>query len=236
MQWFRLHNKLLNDPVVQGLSDKQFKVYINLLCHASLVDKNGLIGTINETSFALRETKEIVSSCFMAFQEVGLLVTSETDSETFHIPQWRKKQYKSDTSTDRVRKHRENKKRFKAVTVTPPDTDTDTDTDTDNIDKTKAKRFAAPSIDECKDYFVEKGSTHLEAQKFFDYYESNGWKVGKNKMKKWKSSASGWISRQSNFVQPNKPNQASSNVDDFLNYGEEDYFNQQGDFIDGECS
>ncbi len=234
MQWFRLHNKLLNDPVVQGLSDKQFKVYINLLCHASLVDKNGLIGTINETSFALRETKEIVSSCFMAFQEVGLLVTSETDSETFHIPQWRKKQYKSDTSTDRVRKHRENKKRFKAVTVTPPDTDTDTDTD--NIDKTKAKRFAAPSIDECKDYFVEKGSTHLEAQKFFDYYESNGWKVGKNKMKKWKSSASGWISRQSNFVQPNKPNQASSNVDDFLNYGEEDYFNQQGDFIDGECS
>jgi len=125
MQWFRLHNKLLNDPVVQGLNDKQFKIYINLLCHASALDKDGYIGSIDETSFALRETKDNVSSCFIAFQEVGLLVTSVTDSETFHIPQWRKKQYKSDTSTARVKKHREKVKRSKTVTVTPPDTDTE---------------------------------------------------------------------------------------------------------------
>ena len=56
MQWFRLHNKLLNDPVVQGLEADQFKVYINLLCYASSIDRSGYVGTISETSFALRET------------------------------------------------------------------------------------------------------------------------------------------------------------------------------------
>ena len=80
MEWFRLHNKILNDPVVQGLSDKHFKMYINILCHASLVDKDGYIGSISETAFALRETNDNVSSCFIALQKAELLVTSETMS------------------------------------------------------------------------------------------------------------------------------------------------------------
>ena len=127
MQWFRLHNKLLNDPVVQGLDDKQFRLYINLLCHASVLNKAGYIGTLHETAFALRETIDDVSLCFTAFQAHGLIVSNGTDDETFQIPQWQKLQYKSDTSTTRVKKHREKVKRSKTVTVTAPDTDTDTE-------------------------------------------------------------------------------------------------------------
>lgn len=127
MQWFRLHNKLLNDPVVQGLTDKQFKLYINLLCYVSVLDKSGYIGTLHETAFALRETIDDVSSCFTAFQAHGLIVSHVTDDETFLIPQWQKLQYKSDTSTGRVKKHREKVKRSKTVTVTAPETDTDTE-------------------------------------------------------------------------------------------------------------
>ena len=33
------------------------------------------------------------------------------------------------------------------------------------------------------------------AGRFFDYYESNGWQVGKNKMKDWKAGGRGWIAR-----------------------------------------
>ena len=54
-------------------------------------------------------------------------------------------------------------------------------------------------------------------------------------MKKWKSSASGWISRQSNFAKP-QPKQQSQTFDEFYTYGEDDFFNDQGDFIEGECS
>lgn len=44
---------------------------------------------------------------------------------------------------------------------------------------------------------------------FFDYYESNGWKVGRNTMKDWRAAARGWSKRQSNF------NKANSNQQDF---------------------
>jgi len=90
MQWFRLHNKLLNDSNVQGLSSDHFKIYINLLCYASSIDRGGYIGTLHETAFALRETIPTVTSCFNVLQGVGLIVTNETDGETFQIPQWKR--------------------------------------------------------------------------------------------------------------------------------------------------
>lgn len=46
-----------------------------------------------------------------------------------------------------------------------------------------------------KNYFAEKGGTEGQAIRFHAYYESNGWKVGRNPMKNWKAAASGWISR-----------------------------------------
>lgn len=61
--------------------------------------------------------------------------------------------------------------------------------------ETKTARFHPPDIAEVKAYFAEKGGTGAQAERFFSYYESNGWRVGKNPMKKWKAAASGWISR-----------------------------------------
>lgn len=57
--------------------------------------------------------------------------------------------------------------------------------------KTKGDR---PTLEELKVYFKEKGQPQ-EAEKFFDFYESKGWKVGKNPMKKWKSAANNWMRR-----------------------------------------
>ena len=51
------------------------------------------------------------------------------------------------------------------------------------------------TIQEVIDFFKEKGSNKSEGERFFYYYESQGWKVGKNQMKNWRMSASGWISR-----------------------------------------
>jgi hypothetical protein len=34
-----------------------------------------------------------------------------------------------------------------------------------------------------------------ESTKFMDHYSSNGWKVGKNKMKDWRRAVSGWVTR-----------------------------------------
>jgi hypothetical protein len=41
--------------------------------------------------------------------------------------------------------------------------------------------------------------------RFINFYESNGWKVGKNKMVSWESAITGWHTRD----QENKPNKES---------------------------
>ena len=58
-------------------------------------------------------------------------------------------------------------------------------------DKVKAKRFAKPIIDDIIDYCSERNNM-VDPQKFFDYYSSNGWKVGKNPMKDWKAAVRTW--------------------------------------------
>lgn len=55
-------------------------------------------------------------------------------------------------------------------------------------------RFTPPSVEEVKAYCEEAGIS-VDAQHFVDYYESNGWIVGKTKMKDWKATARNWARR-----------------------------------------
>jgi len=53
------------------------------------------------------------------------------------------------------------------------------------------KRFKPPSVDEVRAYCRERKNM-VDAEKFIDYYTSNGWKVGKNSMKDWKAAVRTW--------------------------------------------
>lgn len=55
----------------------------------------------------------------------------------------------------------------------------------------KRKRFEKPTLSEVKAYCIERGN-NVDAQHFYDYYESNGWKVGKNSMKNWQAAVRTW--------------------------------------------
>ncbi len=72
------------------------------------------------------------------------------------------------------------------------------------------RRFTPPTDIETVAYFIEKGSTNIEAEKFWLFYDSKNWMVGKSKMKKWKSSASGWIARNKTEISKADPLAASS--------------------------
>ncbi len=57
-----------------------------------------------------------------------------------------------------------------------------------------------PEFFEVQMYFEEKDSTKLEAEKFFNHYESNGWLVGgKSKMKNWQAGARNWLLNSKRF-------------------------------------
>jgi len=57
----------------------------------------------------------------------------------------------------------------------------------------KSKRFKKPTLDELEHYCIER-QNKVDIQKFFNFYESNGWKVGKNPMKDWRASVRTWES------------------------------------------
>ena len=52
--------------------------------------------------------------------------------------------------------------------------------------------FKKPSLEEIKLDFSKRGLPMSEAERFFNYYDSNGWRVGKNPMKSWIGAAANW--------------------------------------------
>ena len=72
----------------------------------------------------------------------------------------------------------------------------------------KTHKFLKPSTEEVFEYMVEKEFefAKIESQKFINFFESKGWKVGKNPMKSWKSAVANWILYfyERNKIQTNK--------------------------------
>lgn len=75
----------------------------------------------------------------------------------------------------------------------------------------KQSKFKKPLKKELNEYFHELGDTENSTM-FYDYYESNGWKVGRNPMKCWKSAARNWLKR-SNLGTSTFPNHYDENTE-----------------------
>jgi hypothetical protein len=58
----------------------------------------------------------------------------------------------------------------------------------------KSTRFVPPTLDEIKDYCLERNN-NVDPNKFYDFYQAKGWMVGKNKMKDWKAAIRTWENR-----------------------------------------
>lgn len=58
-------------------------------------------------------------------------------------------------------------------------------------DKKPSKRFIKPTLEEVRAYCQERNNS-VDPERFINYYESNGWKVGKNSMKDWKAAVRTW--------------------------------------------
>lgn len=70
------------------------------------------------------------------------------------------------------------------------------------------ERFKKPSNEEIQAYCNERNNG-IDPQRFIDYYESNGWKVGKNPMKDWKAAIRTW-EHNSDSVVSTGPREASN--------------------------
>lgn len=130
-RWFRFYGEALNDHKVQSLTPDLFKTWVNLLCAASLND--GVLPPADRLSFELRVSAHEMQSRLDELVLLGLLDIRPDKKLEPH--NWEKRQWKSDDSKERVRKHRNSKRGGNGdvtVTVTPPESESYTDTDTDS--------------------------------------------------------------------------------------------------------
>lgn len=116
--WFRMYAEFATDPKVQMLSEADQRRLTMLFClrcngHVTLHDE--------EVTFLLRISNDQWQATKASFIAKGFI------NEANEIANWDKRQFISDSSAERVARHREKKKQECNVTVTPPDTDTDTD-------------------------------------------------------------------------------------------------------------
>ena len=62
--------------------------------------------------------------------------------------------------------------------------------------ETKKQVFIRPSLDDVREY-IDQNYLPVDPERFFDYYEANGWKIsGKSQMKDWKAAVRNWSHRE----------------------------------------
>lgn len=69
----------------------------------------------------------------------------------------------------------------------------------------RSTRFVPPTVDEIAAYAAEKDYKRVDADRFWNFYQSKGWKVGKSPMKDWKAAVSNWEHNSDNRGSPSTP-------------------------------
>ena len=137
--WIRLYREALHNPKIVTLSDRQHRVWHNLLL---IADDTGMLPRTRDIACHLRLTMQEAEQAIQELMEAGLVDPNVLGpgARRFKMHDWQSHQYQADSSAERTREYRKRLKEkdvttcdtSRDVTVTPPDTDTDTDTDTES--------------------------------------------------------------------------------------------------------
>lgn len=83
------------------------------------------------------------------------------------------------------------------------------------------EKFIPPQIEDVKNY-VSKMGYQMDAEHFYDYYQSNGWKVGPNPMNDWKASVRSWNAREKDMGWKEKTGKKADPITELMRRGEFD--------------
>jgi len=103
MQWFRMYTEFSTDPKVQMLSEVMQRRLVMVFCMRA---SNSLV-TLHETeiAFQLRISDDELKETKRSFVSKGFI------DESWNVLNWDKRQFRSDSSTERVSRHREKKRK-----------------------------------------------------------------------------------------------------------------------------
>ena len=149
-----------------------------------------------DTGLSIQQTRTAIAH---------LISTGEiTDSSTPHyriitVVKYDDYQTSTDKSTDNQQTTNRQPNRQSTDNLTPyieyiEDIESNRKIEPPSGERTSAKRFVPPTLDQVL-AFCRDENLDLDAERFCAYYDSNGWMVGRNKMKSWQAAARNWAKR-----------------------------------------
>ena len=155
--WLRFYVRTLNNPKVQRLSSGDFKGWVNLLCLAK--ESDGSLPSIEDVAFRLRISKRKAEALLKSLRFNGLITGDK-------MHDWDEMQYQSDSSTERVKRHRERqcnvssnvpvtaqiREETETFQETLPETETETETEVPATKTKRRSRVAVASTDTWEAY------------------------------------------------------------------------------------
>ncbi|MFA5383969.1 MAG: DnaD domain protein [Eubacteriales bacterium] len=153
--WLRLYTEIRNDRKLKRLPHSQRWLWVVILTIAKESPRPGWLLLTKDVPVTIAD---LADEADITVEEAVAGMDSFTDWKmleevdgVWHLINWDKRNYESDTSAERVRRHRENikqdvtlPKRYSNVTVTPPETETETETDTDQKEKREKEKELRP--------------------------------------------------------------------------------------------
>lgn len=166
-----------------------------------------------------RHSVGVVEKAMDIFQNLGLV--EKLDNGAIYMLDIQNYIGESSTEADRKRLQRskiENEKLLIKGQMSdkyPPEIEIEIEIEKDKEKKNKKEscRFTPPTIEELTEYIISKGYS-VNAERFFNYYGSIDWKVGKNKMKDWKKAVATWQTKE----QPQKQITSNETIKDGVKY------------------
>lgn len=217
VKWIKIVTDIFDDEkilLIESLpeADSIIVIWFKLLCLAGkqnnsgvFVMSNGLAYTDKMLATIFRRKESTINLALRTFEEFGMI---EIINDAITIPNWSKHQTldqleeRKEYMREYMKKYREkqklltdgesktNSKVYNKVNVNSLDKDIEKEKDKDN----KNKRFIKPTLEDVQEYCQQRNN-NINPEHFIDYYEANGWKVGKNPMKDWKAAIRTWEKR-----------------------------------------
>lgn len=141
MAWFRVYDDILDDPKVQNLTPQQFKNLVNLWCVAKRC--GGEIPPVADVAWRMRIAPRAAKHLVAELQALKFIDVLADGRLVPH--NWNGRQFASDTSTERVRKHREHKR--ETVSGNDDETFQETHQNRDRAETEKNPPVSPPSGD-----------------------------------------------------------------------------------------
>lgn len=215
-----LHRKITEWEWYQDTNT--FRLFIHILLNANHTEKKWQGHLINRGEF-LTGRKSLSSSTGLTEQQIRTSlsklkstneITIKTTSRNSVITVIKYDDYQQNNQQATSKQPASNQQSTTTNNV-------NNDNNVNNKKRTNKESFKKPSFEDIKKYCLDKNKS-IDIESFINHYESNGWFVGKNKMKSWTATVNQWHSRNIKKLKSKKA--VTKNL-----------FPSSNDFIDGEC-